>query len=123
MRVNTEVLDGAALNWVVATIVKIPQDHLVIEDGRPVIYREVLGQTNKFQCRFISEWAQGGLILEAEGISLGLDLFNNWRASNVYDHAFVSDKPLVAVMRAYVDVHKGSEVEIPDEIIEIEKVI
>lgn len=65
-----------------------------------------------------TDWAQGGPIIEREGISLE---FRNgdWIASYAeISLRFFSYDPLVSAMRCYVASKLGEEVEIPAELME-----
>jgi len=64
-----------------------------------------------------TDWAQGGPIIEREGISWHCGNKTSWHA-----YAYGSAKnisgptPLIAAMRCYVASKLGNEVEIPDEL-------
>ena len=67
---------------------------------------------------YSTDWAQGGPIIEREGISLE---FRNgdWIASYAgFSLRFFSYDPLVSAMRCYVASKLGEEVEIPAELME-----
>jgi hypothetical protein len=67
-----------------------------------------------------TDWAQGGPIIEREGMSL--DQFADypkWQAecnSNDYHNRQHGPTPLIAAMRCYVASKLGDEVEIPKEL-------
>jgi hypothetical protein len=98
---KTNELTRAALDWAVA----------VCEYGYGADYK-----TN----RYSTDWAQGGPIIEREGMTIALDAFG-WEARH-YDEesepwVMTGPTPLVAAMRCYVASKLGDEVEIPEELI------
>lgn len=107
MKVKMSELTGPALDWAVA---KCEGDFL--PDGG------VMLQTWPY---YSSDWAQGGPIIEKEGIAISfypeqLCLYSaNWGAW-VGAHSFHAPTPLVAAMRCYVTSKLGDEVEIPDQL-------
>ena len=108
MKIKTSELTGAALDWAVAKC----EDFSVrwgFDDDCP---------------EYSSNWAQGGTIIEREGISLYLDTNNLWQA-NIFDGnpavfgaGIEGSTPLIAAMRCYVASVFGDEIEIPDELME-----
>ena len=67
-------------------------------------------------------WAQGGAIIEREGISIVLDDDiddYSWTATCIkppYVSAEQGSTPLIAAMRCYVSSKLGEEIEIPDDL-------
>lgn len=127
MKIKTAELTGPALNWAVAmcegwqpsaahdAVGKYPWLVKVGKDIDPKNYRP---STN---------WAQGGPIMEREGIDCtfhpgisdtpGGEIKNYWTATHVdYYGEFESPSLLEAVMRRYVANEIGDEVEIPEEL-------
>lgn len=109
---KTAELIGSALNWAVAKC-----------DGNMEqydYYRENLWLNSEAQELYApsSDWAQGGPIIEWEGISLE-DPCNSdidaWRGF-CGGYQQYGPTPLVAAMRAYVASKLGDEVEIPKEL-------
>lgn len=118
---KTSEITGAALDWAVAKCEGIE----VKRGASGILYyahfpKEFSPSTN---------WAQGGTILEREGISVQTDptdpenpIQGLWSA---YFRAFLFDDdggcfcngmtPLEAAMRCYVTISLGIEVEIPEE--------
>lgn len=104
---KTSELKGAALDWAVAKC-------------------EGFDRTEHWQPRFSTDWAQGGPIIEREGMDVD-------RAPNEckwYAHLFTfsggeiqqhfmtnGPTPLIAAMRCYVASKLGDTVEIPTELI------
>lgn len=117
--IKTYDLQGADLDWAVASIEKLPSDLLVWKDGLPVVTRTVLGHTYTLRCEFSTNWAQGGPIIERECMDIsclaGGD--DGWKADK-YLHAEMVEcfgsTPLIAAMRCYVASKLGDEVSIPE---------
>ena len=104
MKVKTSELTGFALDWAVAMCA---------------------GLSHKLHGHipYSTDWAQGGPIIEREGISIVLDwdVVGEflWGATRI-EQSVVSQAegttPLIAAMRCYVASKLGDEVEIPDEL-------
>ena len=101
---KTSELTGHALNWAVARC----------EGGVGVA--QLIGTWYSPS----THWAQGGPIIEREGISLYLDTNNFWQA-NIFDGNPIcnpfggvqGETALIAAMRCYVASKLGDEVKIP----------
>lgn len=67
-----------------------------------------------------TDWAQGGPIIEREGITVAPDDVEPWCAfidrGTAEDVIYSGKTPLIAAMRCYVASKLGEEVEIPDEL-------
>lgn len=97
---KTNELTGVALDWAVAK---------AIGEYKPVAVP-----------RYSTDWAQGGPIIEREGISLDqYHDFPNWAASCPPESGFnwFGPTPLIAAMRCYVASKLGDNVELPKELI------
>jgi hypothetical protein len=110
MRIKTSELTGAPLNWAVAEI----------ENPKPEHYRDYEGLEWEREYLPSTDWAQGGPIIEQEGMTIALDAFG-WEARH-YDGetepwTMTGDTPLIAAMRCYVASKLGDEVEIPEELL------
>jgi hypothetical protein len=105
-------LTRAALNWAVAKCAGL-----------------ISG--NDFDIGFINEsgfdpsedWAQGGPIIEREGMALNMEDTREWRVSMWWDDEdskgdilMVGPTPLIAAMRCYVASQMGDEIELPEEL-------
>lgn len=100
MKMKTENLTGAALDWAVA---KCECGDDIVEIDDPHFYS--------------TDWAIGGPIIEREGIAMWPDEEGGFFAS-ANEGAGVDyhgETYLIAAMRAYVVSKLGSEVEIPEE--------
>ena len=116
MKIKTSELTGAALDWAVAKC-----------EGKKVGYEftlfspVVIVGLDPYEPS--EDWAQGGPIIEREGISTVQEGdAADWVAS-VYDHKAddwhlhtLGETPLIAAMRCYVAYKLGDEVEIPEEL-------
>jgi hypothetical protein len=107
-------LQGAALDWAVAKCIYEPDD-VVICDGRVFAYDDA---TNGFNPS--TNWAQGGPIIEREGISVATDDVEPWCGFIEDDETntllFSGPTPLIAAMRCYVASKLGDEIELPEEV-------
>ena len=131
MKIKTSELEGAALDWAVASIEKLPNDVLVVVNGKPVVHRKYWGEITELRCEFSTNWAQGGPIIEREGIDLYCNVPSSiaiknegwepsWRARysrcGYGTEMMHGPTPLIAAMRCYVASKLGDEVEVPDEL-------
>lgn len=116
--IKTEELTGAALDWAVAS--------LECDKGWLARHMHLLPTMP-----FSSDWAQGGPIIEREGIDINrlfsgggcegsFALPTEWTARRhtyggpINPAHFKGHTPLVAAMRCYVASKLGDEVEIPE---------
>ena len=143
MKIKTQDLTGAALDWAVAISKGIPAEELYIQKWGsrlpPSIYRRYRDADGNLDASYTSgpdllfsrKWEAGGPIIAREGISTR---FNHkqaqlWEAyiwlptqhdqseadSNSYT-AF-GTTPLIAAMRCYVASKLGDEVDVPEKLI------
>ena len=113
---KTSELTGSALNWAVAKC-----NGVINEDKLDIGFIKERGYTPS------TDWAEGGAIIEREGISIcNLEAnvwgVEGWTASvgelwSPDEAGWVSPTPLIAAMRCYVASKLGDEVEIPDELL------
>ena len=94
-------LHGAALDWAVA----VALDPNLLKDGYAV----------KFRFEPSTNWAQGGQIIEREGISINLWGNDKW-VGNYCEAEQYGPKPLIAAMRCYVASKLGDIIDIPEAI-------
>jgi hypothetical protein len=123
---NTSELTGAALDWAVARC-----EGLLCfgyrTDGKRFAVEDSDGQVEGFMPA--TDWAQGGPIIEREGISLTSYLdeedpywigsvecqYKNFNATAYYEE--YGPTPLIAAMRCYVVSKLGDTIDIPDELL------
>ena len=119
--IKTSELTGAALDWAVGYIRCF---HLV--DGKPILARDLMKRAiENGMASPSTDWAQGGPIIEREGISLACrpkDARGLWCAvlgPNRFlspDFECYGPTLLIAAMRCYVASKLGDTVEIPEEL-------
>ena len=102
---KTSELQGAALDWAVATALKLPPQYF----------------NGNLAPLFSSDWSQGGPIIERENICLSVGLGDEglmWAAYAGLARSKIqtAKTPLIAAMRCYVASKLGDEVEIPEEL-------
>ena len=111
---RTAELTGAALNWAVASI------ELTGHDDYTNVLMVTVGDDNDWKYNPSTDWAQGGAIIEREGISVCPDEIAPWCA--FFDHGtaeyafYTGNTPLIAAMRCYVASKLGDEVQLPEEL-------
>jgi hypothetical protein len=107
---KTSELTGAVLDWAVAKC-----EGLEMEGH----YGPFEGGWNLSDYPYSTDWAQGGPIIEREGICLWSEGYD-WEAKiqTGFGEWLVEwhESPLVAAMRCYVASKLGGEVEIPKEL-------
>lgn len=102
---KTSELQGVALDWAVA---KCERVEFTYEDHP---HHEM------FDMHYSTNWAQGGPIIEREGIAIWMryDDDEGWKAlMKAYDEDMSGETPLIAAMRCYVTSKLGDEIEIPE---------
>ncbi len=109
MKRKTSELTGAALDWAVAKC----------ENTRLGFTADVIGDVNYIPSR---DWAQGGPIIDREGISIRQTARSTlgyiWHedGKDFYGPHAGPKQPLIAAMRCYVASKLGEEVDIPEEL-------
>lgn len=121
---KTAELTGAALDWAVAKC-----EGVGVEVDSSLRLAEIILDKAQDMTRYGSwvfkpstNWAQGGPIIEREGINLKKNTIAPKRAmwvtySDDMQHSAFGSTPLIAAMRCYVASKLGDEVEIPQELI------
>ena len=114
---KTSELTGPALDWAVAKIEGVRAQYRP-EEG--MIISNLVGWVGY---RPSVAWAQGGPIIEREGIGTRqMSLTNEWAAKrrptlmNTKPKAYFGPTPLIAAMRCFVANKLGDEVELPEEL-------
>ena len=115
MKINTNELTGAALDWAVA----------VAEGAVWATWRFIEAYENG-EMNYQKDWAQGGEIIEREKIGVTFhDERDDWEVPNwgawptqTDDRQeIMGETPLIAAMRCYVASKLGDEVEVPVELL------
>jgi hypothetical protein len=104
---KTSELTGAALDWAVA---KCGGGGNFPESFKNA---HAIGRSN-----YSTNWAQGGPIIEREGIGMGFGVgidSDQWEAGYATPEE-TGPTPLIAAMRCYVASKLGDEIEIPKEL-------
>jgi hypothetical protein len=128
MKIKTNKLTGAALDWAVAKCEDFNDGSAIIRLWNSQVTKIIPGdyETAEVYTRYSpsTDWAQGGPIIEREGISTRWDsadyigdMLTNvtWSAAPCdEDYSHTGTTPLIAAMRCYVASKLGDEVEVPD---------
>lgn len=121
---NTSELTGAALDWAVAKCEELnPQIGKIVRyPGTPhqehVAWYVYVDSTERDAFEPSTNWAQGGPIIDQEGISIGKG-DKQWAAfANADDEeGMLGTTSLIAAMRCYVASKLGDTVDVPTELI------
>ena len=109
---KTAELTGAAIDWAVASC-----EGVEWESADSFLAYHEPGDMN-----YSTDWAQGGPIIEREGITVEYLHDSRWVARHPtakrHSRSIFGDghTPLIAAMRCYVASKLGDEVEVPDEL-------
>jgi hypothetical protein len=130
MKIKTSELEGVALNWAVAKCEGWEVGkYMMSPDIRKDAHNNVIGIMVPNNRAYIwyspsTDWAQGGPIIEREGILFGPSPFPNGKFAagigcewDSCQHIMQGSDALIAAMRCYVASELGEEVEIPDELV------
>lgn len=122
---KTSELTGAALDWAVAKCEGVNEEafRLFYEPTEPTDY----DSHNYPEFHYSTIWAQGGPIIEREGVAIDCvrcgGKVDSWVACNEvagddnWDaNVHYGPTPLIAAMRCYVASKLGDEVEVPEEL-------
>jgi len=125
MKIKTSELTGAALDWAVAKcegvkVVKLKHGRATFSDPFDD------GALNEMFINYSTDWAQGGPIIEREGISIDqrdngslvlacIDAPMEHEENEIWVNG---PTPLIAAMRCYVASKLGDEVEVIDAFLE-----
>lgn len=114
MKVKTENLTGAALDWVVATLQNVEID----EQNKPIWFGDEDSFSPRVEYKPSTEWPIGGPLMEREGLTIAHQN-DRWAAQTDDDVFAYGPTMLIAAMRCYVASKMGDEVDLPDELVEI----
>jgi hypothetical protein len=116
---KTSELTDAALDWAVCEATGLLKDYPRFQSGKGFL--EVYGVArNKHSYTPSTDWAQGGPIIEREGIAICPFIdhkgrIESWQAG-AFEDAVFGTTPLIAAMRWYVASILGDEVDVPTEL-------
>ena len=107
MKIKTSDLTGPALDWAVAS-----------SDGRRRDVRTFqAGYFDYGMYHYSTSWAQGGPLIEREGISTMFHDQGHWTAANLKGTVSAEGPtPLIAAMRCYCCSKLGDVVDVPEEL-------
>jgi hypothetical protein len=112
MKVKTNELQGNALDLAVAKAegreVEVG-DHPTESGFTALFFKD-----SDERCNYTDDWAQGGPIIEREGISLNRVTDALWDATIMGEWTEDGPTPLIAAMRCYAGSKLGNEIEVPD---------
>ena len=115
MKVKTNELTGAALDWAVAKCEGIELTNgcynRLLVDGRMSRGQEMLAPYNPS-----TDWAQGGPIIEREKTAIKENGYGHWFAKVGAGKWMHGPTPLIAAMRCYVASKLGDDIDIPEEL-------
>jgi len=115
---KTSELTRHALDWAVA---KCEGYEIVRMRGNEITFldRTEDGALSERHINYSTDWAQGGPIIEREGISVWVFDDVTWKAETPFvgvDCVYEGETPLIAAMRCYVASKSGDEIDIPKEL-------
>jgi hypothetical protein len=128
MKIKTDELQGAALDWAVA---KCEEPGLTVETFKH--------EWERYNYAASIDWAQGGPIIEREKLGMwwathyvdgdGVEYGNHWYAETgcTDDNAdgpyrvATGPTPLITAMRCYVATKLGDEIEVPEDLLQGEQ--
>lgn len=127
MKIKTNELTGASLDWAVAKCEDFNDGLAIIRLWNNRVTKIIPGdyETREVYTSYTpsTDWAQGGPIIEREGVTITqYDDYPNWSATlyatDYNEHkAATGPTPLIAAMRCYVASKLGDEVEVPDGLV------
>ena len=121
MKTKTSELTGDALDWAVAKALGMHVwptrgGWFTFDSDAYSEYRNDYNDDKLQSFRPSTNWAQGGAIIEREGISLYLYSDSEWNA-HLGGKEYCATTPLIAAMRCYVASKLGDEVEISEGLV------
>jgi len=121
MKIKTNELTGAALDWAVAKAHKGREEIRIV--SKTYIFWRELSPVGFFAPS--TDWAQGGPIIEREKLGVTFEAgwevprWSAWGAGvdEPRTETYAGDTPLEAAMRCFVASKLGDEVEVPEELV------
>lgn len=128
MKIKVSKAEGVVLDWLVAKCegALSPLGNVMLKGNQRLIIAGGDIETPTVIYSPSTDWAQGGPIIEREGITVGphqgtLAKFVAWRNAGVGAHrnefSNYGPTPLITAMRCFVASRLGYEVEIPEELL------
>jgi hypothetical protein len=119
MKIRTSELIGPALDLAVAMCEGYTEYDPETDKLLPP--RKEYGWVFMYDLNYSTDWAQGGPIIEREGIGIWPSEREGnkgqWGARMLNTHIAYGPTPLIAAMRCYVASKMGDEVEVPDGLV------
>jgi hypothetical protein len=118
MKVKTNELSGAALDWAVAKCegCRVEFNHQYTEETKFDGWWQLGPNHWQPLNKYSTDWAQGGPIIEREKTAIKENGYGHWFAKVGAGKWMRGPTPLIAAMRCYVASKLGDEVEIPEEL-------
>lgn len=126
-RVKTADLTGAALDWAVAKCEGEkygPPTFRVHQNSKgATVYLNAGMQQSGIPYRPSTDWAQGGPIIERDGMHVDClrqgkaPVWEAWPYASGTKHIQQGPTPLIAAMRCFVASKLGDEVDVPEELL------
>jgi hypothetical protein len=111
MKIKTNELTGAALDWAVA---KCEGGHIGVDNNGVFFDAHDGDGFTSFEPS--TDWSQGGPIIEREMLTVGW-VGETWAAVvGLVEYKQIGPTPLIAAMRCYVANKLGDEVDVPEEL-------
>lgn len=109
---NVSELKGSALDWAVSQAMGVEYRYIKSTGG------DYNGNWWYETRRYSTDWAQGGPVIESEGIGYYKANGSKWWA-HPYGGEYNAEgpTPLIAAMRCYVASKLGNEIDIPKELL------
>lgn len=118
-KIKTSELAGPALDWAVCEAAGMFSAYKQFRSGKTFL--KVWGVAKNAHLHPSTVWAQGGPIIEREGISIVRQGDNPEWVASVYNYPeddwhlhTEGDTPLIAAMRCHVASKLGDEVDVPE---------
>lgn len=123
MKIKVSEATPNQLDWMVAKCLQV-----AAPKNNPLYWKAVFSHWGDYRgsTRFSTEWAQGGPIVEREGLTVSEEnqnpvLWSSYLRQNLFkddgsEHWQTGPTPLIAAMRCYVASKLGDEVEIPEDL-------
>lgn len=111
MKVPISEADREVLDWMVATVegAYTPSVDTDIDGTKRINYGGMYPEWS-------TDWAQGGPIIEREGINVNKSFDGWWASYKPSVHEYGGTTSLIAAMRCYVASKLGDEVDVPEEL-------
>lgn len=123
MKIKVSEATGPVLDWMVAKCLGVNFVHGDYEYSTTT--NKVWARGGPQECRYSTDWSQGGPIIEGKHIDLYYSTSNKHWAAAIWhdipgggqlDHKVYGPTPLIAAMRCFVASKLSDEVKVPEEL-------